>query len=799
LFNEVLIKNEKIIECIHEKVNMKKTREKKQKNNLMIFNRRLNFKLALFLSIIVALLLKIFLLSRTYGYFISDEAEYSEMSYRIAHDLSLKDYDKRNFLFPSILSFPLIVLSWIDIFKGNLLLQTLKSINLLFSVGCIYLTYFIGKKIFDKKVGLIASLLMTCSSVINYWSLTILTEIPSLFFMLLSLHVFFSDYNKKYLISGFLMALSVTIRFQTFLFLIPFILLFIRRKEIKFLFSFSVVYFIFNGLIEKLIYGSYFNTLKNFLNDLFIQSSDALRYRTTNVFLYRLGLPSFLEFFLKEEMFFIGILLIISVYFVFKNKNKMKKNLLLTLIIIFSFLFFFPLTEERFFIQILPFLYLFSSYALLHITYDFFKKNSTRNFIVIFVLLLLLMLNLNSMRIFDLKPNRGFYQCLEDILRLENKTVLVSSQSWLSNLFYIPSNYALYGQKQRIQIPLNLNPGKNQLVIISNGCDSSKEVEGTRDERCLSYAFDEIKFSNLGGMKVEYNSLETYEKAELKEEDDKDVIWSTNKTVFTFYNPFKDKQNILINSDIFSYYKPRNLLLSFNGENMGEIKLLDKDYAFRKKLEDNKQISPIIFMNIDPIRFDEKEYLKKVIEKSNYIILESKYVNYYYDYIRPNFTFFALHDRFSCFSRDHKKTKHEFQETINLGDENSSKFLGFGWFAPELIEGRYLRFSGILNFSEVNIDLPKQDMTMKIICRSLFFDENTKQYINVSVNGNYLKTLSLKDGWNEFIVHIPKETIKDDDQIIFQYKYTISPYIASGGYINDKGRLAVLFDYIKFY
>ena len=326
MFNEVLIKNKKLIGCIHEKINMKKTRKNKQKNDLMVLNRRLNFKLVLFLSIIVALLLKILLLSRTYGYFISDEAEYSEMSYRIAHGLSLENYDKRNFLFSSILSPPLILLGWFGVLKGNLLLQTLKLINLLFSVGCIYLTYLIGKKIFDKKVGLIASVLMAFSSIINYWSLSVLSEIPSLFFMLLSLYVFFSDHNKKYLISGILMALSATLRFQTFLFLVPFVLLFIRKEERNFLFSYSAVYFIFNGLIEKLIYGSYFHTLKKFLNDLFVQSSDALIYRSTNIFLYRLGLPSFLQFFLKEETFLIGLFGIFSVYFVFKNKNKMTRR-----------------------------------------------------------------------------------------------------------------------------------------------------------------------------------------------------------------------------------------------------------------------------------------------------------------------------------------------------------------------------------------------------------------------------------------------------------------------------------------
>lgn len=62
---------------------MKKVRKIIKKNYLMLFKQRLNFKLVLLLAIILALLLKVLLLSRTCGYFISDETEYSEMAYRI--------------------------------------------------------------------------------------------------------------------------------------------------------------------------------------------------------------------------------------------------------------------------------------------------------------------------------------------------------------------------------------------------------------------------------------------------------------------------------------------------------------------------------------------------------------------------------------------------------------------------------------------------------------------------------------------------------------------------------------------
>ena len=55
---------------------------------------------------------------------------------------------------------------------------------ILFSIGNIILTYMIGKKAVNKKVGFIASLMLAITSVFFLYTNYILTEIPSTFFIL---------------------------------------------------------------------------------------------------------------------------------------------------------------------------------------------------------------------------------------------------------------------------------------------------------------------------------------------------------------------------------------------------------------------------------------------------------------------------------------------------------------------------------------------------------------------------------------------------------------------------------------
>ena len=65
-----------------------------------------------------------------------------------------------------------------------------RILLLFFSLGSIYLTYLIGKRIFNKKIALLAAALLSFTPTYLFYSTVLLSSIPSLFFGLLSVYFF---------------------------------------------------------------------------------------------------------------------------------------------------------------------------------------------------------------------------------------------------------------------------------------------------------------------------------------------------------------------------------------------------------------------------------------------------------------------------------------------------------------------------------------------------------------------------------------------------------------------------------
>jgi len=68
---------------------------------------------------------------------------------------------------------------------------------LLPSIGSVYVLYLLGRDMYSKKVGLAAGMMLSTYWVWNFYSFRLLTDIPAVFFGLLSFYFFWSWYEKQ--------------------------------------------------------------------------------------------------------------------------------------------------------------------------------------------------------------------------------------------------------------------------------------------------------------------------------------------------------------------------------------------------------------------------------------------------------------------------------------------------------------------------------------------------------------------------------------------------------------------------
>ncbi len=307
-----------------------------------------------------------------------DAAVYLSMAKYIATLGSIGFWEPiRPLLWPVILSYSYLLKINI-IFWGNI-------ISTLFSLGCIYLTYLIGKKLFNENTGLLASILLSFTWIFLFFNSKLYTEIPTAFFILLAYYCFLED---KPLASGIFTALAFLTKFPAGLILI--ILSIFYLKDIKnlliFISSFiltTIPYFVFNYIA----YGSPYQIL--------IFAQEFLKY--AGIWIFRQPLYYYPLEIIKQNIIFLlfipGIILCIK-----------KKHYSLVLIPLFFLIYFSTMLhkEVRFIILFLPFIAIISA--------SVYEKIWKR--IDLFILIILLTLFLN----YSIEPinNNPYFTYFED-------------------------------------------------------------------------------------------------------------------------------------------------------------------------------------------------------------------------------------------------------------------------------------------------------------------------------------------------------------------------------------------------
>lgn len=151
---------------------------------------------------------------------------------------------------------------------------------LLTSVGSVIVAFFIGKILFNNRVAILASLLMTFYPLEVIYSTHIVPDVPVAFFMGLSILMFlYAEKNNKskfFILSGVIMGLAYLVKntaLLIFIFVLFYLIFFLKRNRMKillrFLLGFALIFLI------EICYSYYFSENPLTAYNSFISSQDA--------------------------------------------------------------------------------------------------------------------------------------------------------------------------------------------------------------------------------------------------------------------------------------------------------------------------------------------------------------------------------------------------------------------------------------------------------------------------------------------------------------------------------------------
>jgi 4-amino-4-deoxy-L-arabinose transferase-like glycosyltransferase len=324
----------------------------------------------------------------------------------------------------------------------------------------IVLVYFLGRKLFNKKVGLISAILLALTPTHAYLSSKILNDPLVTFFITLALLFFWKGFeensNRYKILFGVVMALALLSKYTT-LWVFPVFLIYflIRDRSFKFLKDkylwYSILAF-FIVLIPWFIYGffEYNNPLGAFIHG-FISSS------------FWGGKQPWFFFILKSPIMLsvLFILFPISIYYLIRKKLFLKKQVYFLLILIIFFLIIascMPHKEDRFILPIIPAICLLCGLFLTKIE----LKN--KNLVILFLILaipLMILPPIISNYFLSIDKDNSLYKTSEFLINSDIQCVISEA----------PPLVYYYTKKESYLFPDNLNSS-----ILKEGIKNKKTV-----------------------------------------------------------------------------------------------------------------------------------------------------------------------------------------------------------------------------------------------------------------------------------------------------------------------------------
>jgi hypothetical protein len=342
-----------------------------------------------------------------------------------------------------------------------------RILELALAVGCICLTYMIGKTAFNEKVALLASFFVAASQAFLFFSSSILTEIPSTFLALLS----FNYLKKNHFLVGLFAAAAIMLRFQQLPIILPLgLFILYKRKAIgKFILGMITVtfpYLLLNTILYK-------NPFYPFLFQFFMTK--------TTGWIYNAPLSFYLINIIKEN--YLLIFSIVGAVIILKKNNKIRVIILSTFLVFLITLSLIKHKEIRFIITFLPYLSLVAAYGILWILEKIQSKLQWISGAVLILLLLIQTLpQLHTPELKDYTKMREYAKKNPNSLWISNPIFIVDSDAQPSNLLYYP----LY-DSNKIQELLNKLPEPKNILIDTCDILPCPQYDAGCEEKTLNF------------------------------------------------------------------------------------------------------------------------------------------------------------------------------------------------------------------------------------------------------------------------------------------------------------------------
>ena len=307
------------------------------------------------------------------------------------------------------IAWPLIIGFFWKFGMGYILIG--RIVEIIFGSMCIFLTYLIGKRIFDEKIGLLSAFFLAISPTFFFFNGIMLTEIVSAFFALLAVYLLTKG---KHFLFGLFFGISFMARFlQLFVFIGVILALICNKQSIK---SYKKIFFGF--LMAVLPYLAvnqilYHNPFFPFMEQIFLTGNSGwINHQPSGYY--------FMELF-KEN--FLYLLFIAGIFLSFRKPSSR----LIIFPLAFTFLFFnlMKQKEMRFLIILMPYMLLLVSYALFHFAES---KKPFKKAIPILMLLLFAFSTIKiSMNLASESGKINRYSKLQDFLEKSSGNIWISS------------------------------------------------------------------------------------------------------------------------------------------------------------------------------------------------------------------------------------------------------------------------------------------------------------------------------------------------------------------------------------
>jgi len=213
-----------------------------------------------------------------------------------------------------------------------------------FSLGIIYLTYTIGKKLFNEKVGLLSAFLLSFTWIFFFFNIRLYTEIPSVFFALVALHYFLKE---KHFETGIFVGLAFLTKFPQGILLVIF--LFLSLHALK--------------KISSLLFGFILITIPFFILNIMLYGSPIATLSFASVVVKNAGIWIFQGpwFYYIQQLTIHNILFLLAIPGIFYALKKKRYELILLFIGFAIYFTQLPHKELRFAIIFLPYLAILAS------------------------------------------------------------------------------------------------------------------------------------------------------------------------------------------------------------------------------------------------------------------------------------------------------------------------------------------------------------------------------------------------------------------------------------------------------